>query len=307
MKRNTPLTESRTDVATSLIAGSGAGIISTLIMYPLEFLRTRLQQQSAAIATGPAQVLRGVINQGGGIRGLYTGLPLPLMAQSIYKANVFTVTGATQNVLRERRCRQAQPLSPLTTTEIFLSGAIAGAYNALLFVTPVEFVRNQLIQQPQLTTREVLRQALRQRQFLLPGLVLWRGASWSVVRDGLGCGFFFSSHALALDAIASSTNTSPSFAANVTAGALAGISFWLVALPLDTIKTWVQSSDMRKPPISVRTKLASIFHAEGAFGVAHQLLRGWQVAYGRGAPSAAITIASYTFLYQTLDDNLVSS
>jgi hypothetical protein len=34
--------------------------------------------------------------------------------------------------------------------------------------------------------------------------------------------------------------------------------------------------------------------------VVRQLFRGWQVAYGRGIPSAAITISVYSWVYDEL-------
>lgn len=278
-------------MAISIVAGSGAGIISTLIMYPLEFLRTRLQQQAATASLGPVQILRTVLYEGGGIKGLYTGLPLPLMAQIVYKANVFTGTMAAQNFILDCQRSRGNPTPRLQQHDIFWSGVVAGSYNALIFVTPVEFVRNQLIQQPHLTTRSVLQQVFQLRG--VPGLVLWRGTSLSVLRDGIGCGCFFTTHAIA-------SAGSSSLTTNMLAGALAGISFWLVALPIDTIKTWVQSADMTQPPPSVGARLRKIYYQEGPPGVLRQLFRGWQVAYGRGAPSAAITIASYTFIYQRL-------
>ena len=80
----------------------------------------------------------------------------------------------------------------------------------------------------------------------------------------------------------------------VLSGATAGVAFWIWALPVDTIKTWIQNGTARNlrhalAQITTRTKLA-------------QLFRGWPMAYGRGAPSAAITVSTYSAAYQFLND-----
>lgn len=70
------------------------------------------------------------------------------------------------------------------------------------------------------------------------------------------------------------------------AGASAGVAFWSVALPVDTIKSLVQTD---------RTN-ASTYELVSArvreFGVS-SLYRGWSVALTRGIPSAAITFTVF--------------
>ena len=331
-------------VQASLVAGSFAGIASTLCMYPLEVVRVKLQT-SACHKIGPWQAAADTVQQGG-IRALYTGLTLPLAAQMVYKATVFTVNNVVQNAILDFKTLEQQKFgntnaavhhhqhqqpaaAVLTMTDRFWCGAIAGSVNAACFVTPVEFVRNQLIaQQTRLAAAQatntavaatssrrtrnsgatayfrgalcVVREAWHSHQGLLS---LWRGASWSVSRDALGCGCFFLTMQWAQQRLTPPGQERPSFWTTVASGGLAGLSFWLVGLPMDTAKTWIQTASSTET-VSVKEVIQKIYGEHGATGVTQRLFRGWQVAFGRSVPSAAISITSYTVLYQYLQEAL---
>jgi predicted membrane channel-forming protein YqfA (hemolysin III family) len=98
-------------VRNSLIAGTFAGVTGTCSVYPMDVLRTKMQSAAAVSVPstqtklsplvsaavhqhhhhqGPLQVLLQTL-QHGGIRALYTGMALPLTAQAVYKATVFSV------------------------------------------------------------------------------------------------------------------------------------------------------------------------------------------------------------------------
>ncbi|EOD40452.1 hypothetical protein EMIHUDRAFT_251148 [Emiliania huxleyi CCMP1516] len=68
------------------------------------------------------------------------------------------------------------------------------------------------------------------------------------------------------------------------AGSCAGVLFWCVALPLDCIKSRIQSQPLETSPR--RSWLAALHSIDGVAS----LYRGWQVAFGRGIPGAAITL-----------------
>jgi solute carrier family 25 carnitine/acylcarnitine transporter 20/29 len=142
---------------------------------------------------------------------------------------------------------------------------------------------------------------------------LWRGVGISTLRDGIGVAAFFSAKRTVERALATNqrfnaadeeTKASSSFATTVLAGGMAGLSYWVASLPLDTIKTWIQSSDLGQPPPAVGASLRDAYYAADGnlTRVAQRLIRGWQVAYGRGIPSAAITITVYSAAYDALQE-----
>jgi solute carrier family 25 carnitine/acylcarnitine transporter 20/29 len=198
----------------------------------------------------------------------------------------------------------------------FYSGCVGGAVNAALFVTPVEFVRNQLILQTHQppppphhhrpssrTLRDVVRYQVQHGGGIRS---LWRGVGWTVARDAIGCGAFFYTVHYLQESLAQDPRTRTALSPSVRtiiSGAIAGVAFWVVALPLDTIKTWVQSADPRLNENVARTELANIYQTSGSWGVVQRLLRGWQVAYTRAMPAAALTMITYNSVYQFLEEN----
>lgn len=315
------------NVPASLIAGSSAGLLTTLTLYPMEVVRVRMQV-SECPKQSPFSTVRQVIRQGGGFRALYTGIEMPLVAQMCYKATVFTVNSLAQRTLLDSKQHKnrptplnastttlaAAPSPSLTLADRFLCGALAGMVNAAVFVTPVEHVRNQLIvaaKQQETTNfpRGVLC-VLQNAHANNGGLhTLWRGLSWTVVRDTLGMGCFFATLHITNQGLqhwnehyGPRTNLTMSpFWTTVVSGGLAGLSFWMVALPVDTAKTWIQTSTDH---VCVQSVLSEIYGQHGLTGVAQRLFRGWQVAFGRSVPSAAITFSSYSLLYQYWDQVL---
>ena len=287
----------------SLIAGSLAGITSTLVCYPFDVLRTKMQ--SAALESpqqarpaGPLQVLRHTLHNGG-VRALYTGLTMPLTAQAVYKGTVFMVNSVTSSCLLEWKTQERRKLgdfeSPvrLTHADTFWCGMAGGAVNAALFVTPVEFIRNQLIVQHTLKARGVALERTLQgpldvlRQNGLGGL--WRGLGMTVARDSLGCGCFFLAMRYTQEQLSTPERPSSSLGVSVLSGAMAGLAYWVAALPLDTVKTWIQNGSAPNASEAIRDSLTR----HGYMGTARQLCSGWQMAIGRGAPAAAITVVTY--------------
>lgn len=197
----------------------------------------------------------------------------------------------------------------LTLSDHYVCGFIGGAINAAAFVTPVEFVRNQLIVQhtaaaaAAASTGNAMRNTASGPMDIIRSTVategvrgLWRGMGMTVARDSLGCGFFFVSMAYCRQ-LFTKKGERPTLGVTVLSGACAGLGFWAIALPLDTLKTWVQNGTAASASEAVKGSLSS----HGWIKTGQQLCRGWQVAFGRGAPSAAITISTYEFFYRKME------
>jgi solute carrier family 25 (mitochondrial carnitine/acylcarnitine transporter), member 20/29 len=344
-------------------------MVSTITLYPLDLVRTKMQsvtvltiptnsvstsslstvataaasKVSALPATplvashgGPIQVFQQTI-QHGGVRALYTGMAVPLAAQAVYKGTVFTVNNVSEQAIldrrRRRRSRQQSTSTPvqLSYLDRFACGFLGGSVNGALFVTPVEFIRNQMIahqsRQAMVTSATANVSTISK---ISPWYVishhgirgvsgLWRGISWTIWRDGLGCGAFFAVMAYTQHLLQSrlkdyhptsnrgnfdnqaDVDTKPSLLVTASAGAVAGLAYWVVALPFDTIKTWIQSAEHGSVAVPVHVRIHNIWKESGTTGVVRQLCRGWQVAYGRGIPASAITFSVYSYTYRAIE------
>ena len=291
---------------------------------------TKIKSTAAAAAAridhhpGVLMTLKNTIQFGGGFRALYTGLMLPLAAQAVYKGTIFTVNNVTETAILNHRNNKnnintSMPVSrkQLTMADKFVSGALGGAVNAALFCTPVEYVRNQQITQIEghhqhkntttATTTTPKRLGTTGPLFVIRSTFhqkglrgLWKGVSSTILRDSIGCGCFFVAMSFTQDELSArrhqQSSSPPSFSNSIISGAAAGVAYWLWALPVDTIKTWIQTGTCSNWRQAIQ--LAQHYGMSSLFS-------GYQVAYVRGVPSAAITVTTYSFVYQWLEQNKI--
>lgn len=271
----------------SVIAGSVAGMASVVVCHPFDTIRTRLQISPARFR-GFFDCAKQTI-QKETARGLYKGFLPPFFSQAVYKSVIFT----TSSKIRNDVLPNVPPLQPfLTPTFVSLtSGAIAGGLNAFL-VTPVELIRNRLQVQYENqrasriyrgTTHCITQVVQREGVF-----ALWKGLTTTILRDSLGVACYFLGYDFARGRLAQ-VDVMNDTAVLLTAGAFGGISFWAIALPFDTIKSLIQVDGTKGNYTGLVSSTSRLVREHG---VSH-LFRGWQAAFSRGIPGAAITFWAF--------------
>ena len=285
-----------------ICCGSLAGVASQLVCFPFDTMRTRLQMASVPMR------LRDCVRStwaNEGVRGFYTGLLGPLLAQSAYKAVIFTTSTAVRNALNDARGVERSSLATVS-----IAGATAGAVNAAV-VTPVELVRNRLQVQGAVGfagTQYSGPMDVARRTVSAYGVRgLWTGYASTVARDGPGLAlFFFAFEAArrALDggrneegAAAASAGATTRFSDVVLAASCAGVAFWTWALPVDTVKSVVQAAENEG-----RTT-ASLVAEMWQRGGVRRFFSGWQAAYVRGIPGATTTLCVHTYCSSLWDES----
>jgi len=284
-------------VATSLIAGSISGVAAIVVCHPLDTIRVRLQTSQKF--TGALDCAVKTVRIEGPL-ALYKGLAIPLMAQAVYKAVMFGAYNGSQKMMRYYLGRKLS--SPptkavsLNISHLFVCGAVAGGMNSFV-VTPVELIRNRLMVDYAATKSE--------RKFKGPvhcallvikdkGISgMFRGLSPTLMRDMPGVGTWYAAFELARSALAKNSYTGMS--ANLLSGACAGIGFWAVALPMDRIKSIVQT-DMSSRYGNVFQCVRGVVADEGLLS----LYKGWTVAFMRGIPGSAVTFSVYSYMVKLL-------
>ncbi|EKU21566.1 hypothetical protein NGA_0360510, partial [Nannochloropsis gaditana CCMP526] len=247
--------ESRTiNARKQVLAGSIAAFVSTLVCHPIDVLRTELQTTQETLTA--RECLRRIW-RAEGMQGFYKGLSAPLAAQAVYKAIIFGTNSTAQQLLLARTKKRPRPpssnLSPpcLSYPEIFLCGALSGGVNALV-VTPVELVRNRLVVSHGVYSgpRDCVGQAWRGGGFR----GLWNGLLPTLCRDGPGVGAWFLAFAAGKDGLLAWKKSTKGLRGGkreageeklgvgglLLAGSGAGVAFWTVALPFDTVKSVMQ-------------------------------------------------------------------
>mmetsp|Transcript_19681 Transcript_19681/g.24827 ORF Transcript_19681/g.24827 Transcript_19681/m.24827 type:complete len:110 (+) Transcript_19681:3-332(+) len=76
-------------------------------------------------------------------------------------------------------------------------------------------------------------------------------------------------------------------------GAMAGLGYWVTSLPLDALKTLVQTG--RAPSAFQTVKV--LVKRDGIMQAYSQLYRGWPLAFSRGSASAAVTLTTYSYVF----------
>lgn len=256
-------------------------LASIAAIHPLDVIRTRIQTDKSK--QGGAQILRSILNTNG-IRGLYTGFTPPLVGQAVYKAVIFSTNNLSRRIILSQK---PDGNKRLTMAENSLCGAIAGAVNSLV-VCPVELVRNRLIvsavNKSNIYTGplDCLRKVIRN-----DGVTgLYRGWIPTVLRDGPGLAAWFVGFEAAKKTLPKFTSLKENDSLTLLiSGSCGGIAFWTVALPMDAIKSIIQTSYGNEN--NSRVFIKKIID-NGVIKVIRDLYRGYPVAIARGIPASAI-------------------
>lgn len=259
----------------SLVAGSISGMAGIVVCHPLDVIRTQMQIKSLSLGKSIT-----LINQEGGVRAFFKGIGVPFAAQAVYKSLIFSTNTLSQKYIFHG------VNSPMN---IFLSGLIAGAVNSAI-VAPVEAIRTtQILAATSGSGATTITKAVKSI-YMNRGVVgLWYSYPPTVLRDGPGMGFYMLAFDVCKRQLMEWTNT-PSNAVPIwikmSAGSMAGIAFWTWAMPIDTVKTVIESTLVNKTSLSESIKGLDWM----------RLYRALPVAYMRGIPSAAVTLTVYESL-----------
>ena len=289
------------DLMNNFAAGSVAGFASITVCHPFDVIRTKIQ-----LSKTHTTALRVLKTQS--LFTLYTGFSGPFFAQGIYKSTVFVTNSYSNKILFQ---------DIISYKATFVSGLIAGAINSFV-VCPVEFIRTRSITSgPNSVNRSTFK--------------LWQSIVPTVLRDSPGVAVYFLTFQMGKDLGKTLLENSSSkvnneshssgglqnaFIVKLVAASLAGVTYWIWALPIDAIKTNIEyslnrshnNSSINHPPVLPAISGAveqyssfrhmaqvtrNILKTQG--GGFRSLYRGWGVAVSRGIPSAAITLNTYDY------------
>ena len=218
-----------------------------------------------------------------GVRALWQGMSVPLFAQAVYKAILFSGFGASSRALSSFEASH-----PRATW--YACGSFAGLCNSVC-VCPVELIRNRL----------QIQKGQGQGPFGVAHLVvsangvlgLWKGWGVTAIRDGLGVGAWFAAFRTAKASLQS--RGFPEGTAVALGGCCAGVSFWTVALPWDCIKSVIQTSERNLTIVQA----LRILHVSPCSNW-KRLYRGYSIALLRGLPAASLTFSVQHYVVSKL-------
>ena len=194
-----------------------------------------------------------------------------------------------------------EQVTALSLNQMAISGSVAGIANTI-FSGPVEHIRIRM----QART-EQFSGALDciKRIYAGGGLcAIYQGQVMTMLRDGVGFGAYFFSYEALVAQHQSAANVSRSQIEAwrlVTYGAIAGVSFWSVAFPLDVMKTKIQTDaykrgEGRRFPTGIACA-RHIMVTEGISG----FFRGFLPCFLRSAPVNAATFMAFEYAMRILN------
>jgi len=129
------------DPVVATVSGALAGMCETIVVWPMELSKTRLQLDRGKFGQGKYKGMFDVMKQSvekGGIRALYVGIWPVLLGSGPKAAIRFGLFQTVQNKLRSED-------GSSSATKNLAAGMIAGASEAVIIVAPIETVKTKLI------------------------------------------------------------------------------------------------------------------------------------------------------------------
>jgi len=246
----------------SLIAGATAGAIEAFVTYPTEFVKTR--SQFGGKKEGPIAIIRSTL-QTKGFTGLYSGCTALIVGNSVKAGVRFVSYDHFKQKLADSEGKVSAPRS-------LLAGLGAGMMEAIFAVTPSETIKTKLI--------DDAKRANPQYRGLIHGTVsivkqegifgIYRGLFPVMMRQGANSAVRFTTYATLKQFVQGTARPGQQLPSAITfgIGGIAGLVTVYTTMPLDVIKTRMQS-------LEARSQYRNSFHCAYRIFTEEGILRFW--------------------------------
>ena len=246
-------------VQNEVIAGISAGIVGTVLGFPLDTIKTRLQTSevnSSILSIGKT------IYYEGGLLGFYRGMASPLLALTILNMLNFASYANFCKLLHVNTSRIIE--RKRFEWKIGLAAALVGPLSSLIS-TPFELVKIQM--QLNLSRQNGIR--YRNSLHAVHSIYsnhsfkgLYTGFKINTFREIVFLSTYFTTYEhLKSGLLHQSYGNLPSSIAVPLSGGIAGSWGWFVSFPLDCIKGNIQGRELGKLKIEGVPKTADIFYS----------------------------------------------
>ena len=289
-----------TSVASSIksfISGGFGGICAVLVGHPFDLIKTRLQTAPPGTYSGSIDVTMKTI-RADGVKGLYRGMGPPLIGVTpIFALSFFSYDLGKKLVYAATPNRTN---STLSLAELSAAGFFS-AIPTVLVAGPAERIKVLLQLQGQSSsgpkyngTVDVVRQLYKEG-----GLrSIFKGTGGTLARDGPGSAAYFAAYEIAKRSLtpAGSDPNDLNIVTTITAGGLAGMANWALAIPPDVVKSRYQGA----PEGTYKSFMDCARKTVMADGVG-ALFKGFGPAMARAFPANAAVFVGVEMSQSALD------
>eukprot|EP01031_Cornospumella_fuschlensis_P045025 gene45025-55078_t len=277
-----------------IIAGANAGIIGTVLGYPLDAIKTNMQTSQKPMG----QVIRDIYSRDS-VAGFYRGIGAPLLALTMLNTLNFSSYAYFRSMMKTASLEESGKSFEWRFT---LAGACAGPLAAFIS-TPFEMIKTQQqLGKSQSTGQKGSLQTLLHtvKTYGAPGLFVAHCVN--TTREIVFLSTYFTVYEHIKYAVSSSLSSS---IAVPMAGGVAGATGWFVSFPLDNIKSNIQGNALqpngviiKRPSVQVLKEILQKKGLRGVYaGVAPSIMRAFLVSASR--------FTAYEFTVQTMDSMYV--
>ncbi|PWV19762.1 putative mitochondrial carrier protein [Trypanosoma cruzi] len=282
-----------TDDVKEVCAGSIGGALATVVEYPLDTIKVRLQDDPSRYR-GSLSCITEIARLEGFINGFFKGLPAPVIGAAVENATLFctyrVAINGIQDVFYEKRFESdTEPYS------VVFSAAAVGGLVVSHALTPAELIKCKMQVQNTLPGhKRALKNSLHcamsiYRSSGVRGL--YKGHVSMLARETIGCGVYFLTFQWV---IRNMLHEGQSFAeaspfVHFLGGGCAGVVFWTSIYPIDALKTKIQTGKGGYGELSFVRGMMQLYMREGMRGC----MRGYTVTALRAFPGNAVLIAVY--------------
>ena len=289
-----------TSVASSIksfISGGFGGICAVLVGHPFDLIKTRLQTAPPGTYSGSIDVTMKTI-RADGVKGLYRGMGPPLIGVTpIFALSFFSYDLGKKLVYAATPNRTN---STLSLAELSAAGFFS-AIPTVLVAGPAERIKVLLQLQGQSSSGpkyngpvDVVRQLYKEG-----GLrSIFKGTGGTLARDGPGSAAYFAAYEIAKRSLtpAGSDPNDLNIVTTITAGGLAGMANWALAIPPDVVKSRYQGA----PEGTYKSFIDCARKTVMADGVG-ALFKGFGPAMARAFPANAAVFVGVEMSQSALD------
>jgi solute carrier family 25 carnitine/acylcarnitine transporter 20/29 len=276
-----------------------------LVGHPFDTTKTRLQTSPRGFYAGTMDCVRQTVKFEG-LKGFYAGMMSPLAGQMFFRAVSFSTFYRALDYL-------STDVDQPTIPQFFLAGAVTGCAISVI-ESPIDLVKIKLQTQIFAASRGLAgsaMQGLRDPGCEKPAFTtvkgcvshiaktdgafaLWQGWRATIIRNVPANALFFPVNEVTKRALAARRNVPVSelnMGERLSAGATAGLGYWVCTFPLDVIKARMQANTYLMSTSLGWAGTAKLIYAE----------RGWR-GFARGlAPCALRSVPACATMFTTVD------
>ncbi|KAJ4288132.1 mitochondrial ornithine carrier protein [Kalmusia sp. IMI 367209] len=294
-----------TEALKDVVCGSVAGIVGKYIEYPFDTVKVRLQSQPNHLPlryNGPLDCFAKSLKQDGFI-GIYRGISAPLVGAAVETSCLFFSYRLAGDALRTSGFYpelKAHPEKDLPYSGMLYCGMVAGAITSV-FLTPIELVKCKMQVPLETPNTTVIRPGILSviasihRHQGIKGY--WHGQFGTLIREtGGGAAWFGGYEGMKmLFKKASSgpvTDEDLSISQRMISGSVAGMLYNFAFYPADTVKSRMQTEDV-KQLTGQKSTFSAVFKALLKQHGLKGMYRGCGITVARSIPSSAFIFTVY--------------